>query len=606
MANKNSKKIEDIARITVEKFFLQSQTVDTYLASNDKEPIWDGHFYLYNEADAKKDHFIGRIPAQIKGKVVKRFKMSNFTYPIKMTDLKGYLHEGTYYIVVQETMTGSQIFYRELTPVLVRNIIRAHKGQNSVNVVMYQFPEVINEAEINLRQFMIDCRRQTSFADAEPFTFEDLKTYGITSLSITKAITDKTIPSMIAITQKPLYIYANIGDKIHIPLGEGPMTMTFAKDTQETVSVNGTTYYTHYNSKVEKGYVSFSIGNCLTVIVKPQSDGSNLISLKFETNIKYLREAVRDADFIVNLAQYRTINIGRYQLDIPEIENHGFIDYWKDRLKNWNAFQETLDILNIKEDFDLTLLNKTDNATIDVLVNMIKDKKEVSLKLKGTSIINLKLANLYIRLMAIKLKNGKYRLFNYFDRSSGIRGSYKYPDGTFQDSIYSSIETNDIVNCCNLYYEDVIPSYEEIKAINPHVYERANQFGLYLLLASDLLTDNKWRRSDLMHCACSLFEWILDNDDKNYDLYELNIIQAHKRLNMFSEEDKANIERMLNDSNDNVIIKFGAYLLTDNIKEAKNYWEKIDKENKQAITKLPIWKYTNGKINLPENNCYNS
>ena len=108
-------------------------------------------------------------------------KMTNFTYPIKMTDLNGYLHEGTYYIVVQETNTDSKIFYRELTPIVVRNIIRAHKGQNSVNVVMFQFPETIKEAETNLRQFMTDCIRQTSFADAEPFTFKDLKSHGITS-----------------------------------------------------------------------------------------------------------------------------------------------------------------------------------------------------------------------------------------------------------------------------------------------------------------------------------------------------------------------------------------------------------------------------------------
>ena len=73
MGSKNSKKTEDKAIIAVEQFFLQSQTVDTFLASNDKEPIWDGHFYLYSNPDAKKEHFIGRVPAQIKGKSVKKF-----------------------------------------------------------------------------------------------------------------------------------------------------------------------------------------------------------------------------------------------------------------------------------------------------------------------------------------------------------------------------------------------------------------------------------------------------------------------------------------------------------------------------------------------------
>lgn len=592
-----SKKIEDIAIHAVKDFFLPCDTIEMFIASNDKEPTWDGHFYLYNDGDGRKEHLIGRVAAQIKGKTIKQFKEKGFKYPVDMADLKSYLHEGTFYIVIQEKDLETKIFYRDLTPVLVRNIIKAHKGQKSARILMLPFPESYKEAENYLRQFLIDCRMQTSFADAEPFTFENLKTYGITAFFFTKAIKDKTIPSMIAVTQKPLYVYANIGDKIKVPLGNGPMEMAFSKDVPSAVSVNGKTYYSHYKSKIEKGHATLYIGNCLALTIKPKDDGTTSFSFKFETNIGCLRNAVRDAEFISTLAKYKAIKIGGKELVIPQDFNQDFIDYWKDRFENWNALQQTLEILHIKEDFDLNLITEKDDTTANVLISMIKDKKEMSLKLKGTSIINLKLANIYIRLLAIKLKSGKYRLFNYFDQSVGIRSYYQYPDGKFQESIYSSVDAKALVECSNIIYDEVIPSFEEIEGKNPHVYERANYFGLHLLNASDEINDNETRRRDYLQCAETIFSWIMGRDAKNKSLYLINIMQVHKKLGLLSDKDKESLNAMLANNDERNSVKFGASLILGDIKSAQTYWNKLDDNDHKAAKEWPIWKLADGKIN---------
>lgn len=592
-----SKKIEDIAIHAVKDFFLPCDTIEMFIASNDKEPTWDGHFYLYNDGDGRKEHLIGRVAAQIKGKTINQFKEKGFKYPVDMADLKAYLHEGTFYIVIQEKDLETKIFYRDLTPVLVRNIIKAHKGQKSARILMLPFPESYKEAENYLRQFLIDCRMQTSFADAEPFTFEDLKTYGITAFSFTKAIKDKTIPSMIAVTQKPLYVYANIGDKIKVPLGDGPMEMAIATDVSSAVSVNGKTYYTHYTSKIEKGHATLYIGKCLTVTMEPKLDGITSFSFKFETNIKNLRNAVKDAEFIYTLSQYKAIKIGAKELVIPQEFNQKFIDYWKDRFENWNALQQTLEILNIKEDLDLNLITEKDDTTANVLISMIKDKKEMSLKLKGTSIINLKLANIYIRLLAIKLKSGKYRLFNYFDRSVGIRSFYQYPDGKYQESVYSSVDAKDLEECSNINVDDVIPSFEEIEDKNPHVYERANYFGLHLLNASDEIKDNETRRRGYLQCAETVFSWVMGRDAKNKSLYLINIMQVHNKLGLLSDKDKDSLNTMLANNDERDSVKFGASLILGDIKSAQTYWNKLDDNDHKAAKEWPIWKLADGKIN---------
>lgn len=43
-------------------------------------------------------------------------------------------------------------------------------------------------------------------------------------------------------------------------------------------------------------------------------------------------------------------------------------------------------------------------------------------------------------------------------------------------------------------------------------------------------------------------------------------------------------------------VKLGAYLLSDDIDEAKKIWLEISKEDQQALMKQPIWKFAEGQI----------
>lgn len=490
----NSKKVEEIAVNAVKEFFFQSDIVETYIATNDKEPIWDGHFYLYSQPDVKKENFVNRIPAQIKGKSVASFKTENFSYPIDISDLKAYKQNGIYYMVVQVLEDRSTtIFYRELTPFLIRKILRVHKGQKTANVKMDLFPESCKEAERHLFQFAHDCKMQSSFSDAEPFTLEKVKKFGINSFALDEVLPDKKVPSLIEITKKPNYIYAKVFDDIKIPLGEEPVHLSFEKDIIADVSVNDVVYYHKYKSQIKEGYVLLFIGDCLTLKLTPKENGKHgesVINLNVNHNFRFIKNAINDARFILDIDKYQQINIGSMVIKgIPKINDKSFVKFRLSALENYTQLQDTLDILHVKENLDLSLLKSKDETTIDVLISMIKNNQEVAIKADKTSIVNLQIANLHLWLLTVKLVNGKFRMFKYFDRTSGIRGYYEYPDGKFQDSIYSSLGPDDIVDCSNIYYEDVIPSYEEIKSKNPHTFERANQFGLYLLSASDKLVN---------------------------------------------------------------------------------------------------------------------
>lgn len=179
----------------------------------------------------------------------------------------------------------------------------------------------------------------------------------------------------------------------------------------------------------------------------------------------------------------------------------------------------------------------------------------------------------------------------------GIRGYYQYPDGKFQESIYSSVDAKDLVECGNIIYDEVIPSFEEIEGKNPHVYERANYFGLHLLNASDEINDNETRRRDYLKCAETVFSWVMGRDAKNKSLYLINIMQVHNKLGLLSGKDKESLNTMLANNDERDSVKFGASLILGDIKSVQTYWNKLDDNDHKAAKEWPIWKLADGKIN---------
>ena len=51
MAKMTTKKIEEKGLRILCNFFAECDRVDTYIPCNDKEPLWDGHLYLFNSSE---------------------------------------------------------------------------------------------------------------------------------------------------------------------------------------------------------------------------------------------------------------------------------------------------------------------------------------------------------------------------------------------------------------------------------------------------------------------------------------------------------------------------------------------------------------------------
>lgn len=73
-----SKDIEEKAILDFKSYIWGSKSISPYIVENDKEPFWDGGVYLYKENKDKKESFLGRVPVQLKGKLVKSFANKKF------------------------------------------------------------------------------------------------------------------------------------------------------------------------------------------------------------------------------------------------------------------------------------------------------------------------------------------------------------------------------------------------------------------------------------------------------------------------------------------------------------------------------------------------
>lgn len=179
------KDIEEGAILAFKNYIQGSNVISQYICENDKEPFWDGSIKLFANPKKSKDSFIGSIPVQLKGKEVAKFKPNKFRYNISVVDLKAYLNEPTIYIVCQEKNNGKDtlLFYRNLLPVTIKNLLKGKDKQNTVSVVMKPFPDSLGEFENIAKVFWADAKKQISYANKMPFTFEDMKKRKIKNFS---------------------------------------------------------------------------------------------------------------------------------------------------------------------------------------------------------------------------------------------------------------------------------------------------------------------------------------------------------------------------------------------------------------------------------------
>ena len=292
--------------------------------------------------------------------------------------------------------------------------------------------------------------------------------------------------------------------------------------------------------------------------------------------------------FVVDALNTGSFKIGsiRLGLDSYEAGTSDFISVTQKRLALLEKIIDLFRILNVDEDLNIDSLTKEEQKHIEILIKAFVDKKSITNIATDTptSVLDLKISNITLKLIIIKNEDGTHAIQDFFN--SIVDVSYKDENGNHQiTSPYSTLSKDDYLVVSNINYDCVLESYKKASVQNPDVYDRANADVLQMLLAYDEKPNDK-----LLSIAKNVAYWILtERKQLNKSINTLNYLQIVKREQTFSKDEIRQLCGITEDANATKQEKIGAYLLLDNKLSAEIHFEELTTKEQEDFKLFPIF-----------------
>lgn len=594
----DTKAIEEKALNYLKTFIEDSERISQYLADNDKEPCWDGHLYLYDGEGKSKEHLQGRVPIQVKGTVVERFKTKKWKFKLERADLQAYLHEPTFFIVCQIKKNSKErkLFYRELLPCTVQKLLKDMGKKESRQTLFHLLPTDLKEFEDKLLVFMNNSRKMLSFANSDPMTMEDVIKDGIRNFSFVSPVKPSDrIQLMNYLSTHDTYLYANISKKPYIdfPIADGPMRFTFKRQEYCDVRIGNRVFYHGFTNEIKDGSMYVTVGGILTMIIPLEEKDWVNASVKIKTDSKYLKESIHEAEFVLALDKHKVLSFGDVDIKLG-VNDNNLVKELHEKLLCWKDLQMVLDKMHVTKPFDLTAITPNQIHSINILIEALVEGKRIKIKKPENSILLFEIANVKLLLWCVVDKNGECAIGDFFDGAINISYLYQGKE-RINASIYSYLQNDNLWSKIdNVDYEGLLPSAIKSVDENAHCFELLNLDVLAMLSAADTLeTEDPKKRSTLLEECYKLNDWLLKNDlegDRQM-VHKCNKMQIIKRQRAFDENEVSEMSQILENDEISNIYKAGFCLLLENKDGFNSYYNQLTDDEKQMLKKYPIWRY---------------
>jgi len=594
----DSKNIEGKAIRCFEDYLEDSTIISPYLASDEKEPCWDGHLYLYSGKTKDKDHLSGRIPVQVKGKVVNEFKLNKYKFQIDTNDLQAYLYEPTVYVVCQEKKSSKEkkLLYRCLLPETIKNILRGKDKQKSISVLMHQIPKQLDDFANKMMVFLGDSRKQLSFADNKSFTMRDVEKREIKEFSfLAPAKKMNEIELMKYLSLSPTYLYAKVDKElnIEIPISDGPMIIAFKQNVKKEISIGETIFFNNYENEIKDGKMYISISNILTIIVPINNDSDDKPEIKIDTQFLLLKDSIIKAEFLIASYDAREIKIGDFVLKL-EIKGKKFIDNLRFNIIKWKAFQDVLVKLHVTKDIEINGITKEQEVSVNVLLKTIGEGNSIKLDNREIALNIIEISNIRLLLWLVGDKGGNFMFLDFFNQS--IKIIYQVnKDERVETCLYSYLSKNNLWDKIdNIPFDKMISFYIDVSGKNKYVYNMATLDLLSILHTFDKIKEKDKNKSvQLIKSAKELNDWLIEKDplETNKITHTINHYQIIKRQRDFSNKERSKLSIYLNDDSISPRNKVALCLLLDKKEDLKDWLRKCTRKEIKEIKSYPIWNF---------------
>lgn len=584
--------LEKIATSAIVMEISKTNILSSFINDGDKEPCWDGNIYIHENAKHTKKN-IKRIPTQVKGRAAtaKSVKES-IKYGVSYDDLSAYMMDGgtIFFVVYIDKEKGEvlQIYYTVLLPIKIKDIFKQKK--KTYYVSLKKFPadnkkkiEVVYDAYAN-------AQRQKSFAGTNSPTIEELSKKGVLEgISFHFVHTgEEVVPSMIPkiMEENSFTIYANVtGNPIGIPVEycENISQVLTCQQFDRHVTVAGVKYYDKYQNIYSISTVKTVIGNCLTMtypMIEEAEKRKIPVTLEFSIN-GTLREQIKKIEFVIAIATKGGFEIG--DIDIPVSLNR---EEFREKLNeltervHWlKSIQDLLNRMHITRDLEI---NKCTEKNLNLLMTALGEQKPIKDISQDLNILHtLKISNLSLGVIYIKHTDGKYYMYDYFNKH--LEAYYKIEGREIRISQFSTMNVKDFTKYDNMYLPIILEDFKQIP-ISSDILNQANCLMLEMLKAYD-----QCKLKDLLYTAEQINEWLKQYPDLiEQDICIINGCQITIRQGELNYADKAKLFAISEKSN-NMNYRAGAFILLEYMDEAEKIFSSFNDTQMKEFSNYPIY-----------------
>lgn len=592
----DNKAIETLSVNAVKNSIVASEFLDQFISDNDKEPSWDGFIYIYGDKSKKKSSLKGRMPVQVKGTGCDDHSKEIISFSMKTVDLRNYLYDGgciLFVVYVGNCGLTNKIYYAELTPVKLRQLLEEAKEQGNKTIHLKEFPSDNNKKATILLNCLQNCQKQASFKEGKLFSLEELEEQGVLeNIVIPFSGVGYTDPQM-ALINNEVYLYANIkGSSIPQPINVIPQDVHTQRVIDVLITIDDKLFYTNYRViKSAKETIacfgdSFKIkfieNNCSCKISYKNSDKIRVLAKDLDFMLTYLDKGYFKVNNIEIPFDYNGMDSSNF--DIEKERKH--LSFAKDVVK-------VLNMLGCSEDIDINDMNNEDWRNLNRLITAFLEKKTVNgLKEDLPPIAFLKIGKLKF---AVYLKRceekGRYGIYDFF--KTDISVAFKDRNnagGMLPISQYSILQENDFLTLSNMNFEVLLPSFQKAEH-HCETFSRANAFLLELLKAYDKAEGT--RKENILKACKGFSDWISEapENELDYQIKTLNQLQTVKRWRDFNIDEIGVLYEMVENKDTREDCVVGAYLLLGQQQAAEIHFRKLSEEERKDFKEYPIYHF---------------
>ena len=572
--------IEQIANDAIKALANRHPLLDPAINDHDKYMTYDGSISGFTKSghDYSKKDWDFTVPIQVKGHVDKKNeRRSNYvSKDVELTDLHIYYSEhGVLYfeVLMDESGNDEEIFYAHLTQSKSKGYLDTaakKKRKASIRVQFIKLSKTPDALYRILKQFALDSRKQSKQLADDTIKLKDIQ--NVQEITATVVDAKSEVDILKKIVSGEVCLFGKVqGNPYDIPIEwKKDGKLTIFNEVHKAISVGDVLYYDRFKAE------ETSDGE---IFIYPSDNLElNLTSSRYHFDLKTdLNGMYNDAKFLLALLENTELTIAGHTITYT---NPRMPDDLKERLRFIVDLYDTLDMIGFEKSIKIQELNGKNIRELEILVNIRLGKYNNKLESKINRYLwhfREKCVPLFIIRQGEQTQNELADAL--YSRKCQTFASLEGRDDVVFITPLFIYQSAEILS--DLYKYDYEYFYNQIdKAdINEYTIEALNLEVLKLIKVYDICGDEHFLQ---------IAEYLakkLENV-QHQEHYAMNRLQIKKRLGIWGEEERSELETMTDATTQTL---FGKSVLLGNREKATYYFKKMSSEEQEQYSEYPIF-----------------